>query len=719
MTAPSACRSAEEWKRLLSQPLAPGQAGPVAAHLENCSTCAATVEAVLGKRTIVDTRTPADIRRVIEGLRGGAAEPGHEETRTAGGAGAAPGPILSPPRGGGEIGWLGTYRVLRQLGEGGMGIVYLAEDSVLQRPVALKVMQPQFAASADHRERFAREARAAAAIEHDHIVPIYQVREANGVPFLAMKLLQGESLNSYLKRSATMTPTVAMRLGRQIALGLAAAHARGLIHRDIKPANIWLEKEPAGRVKLLDFGLARGQDNAHLTAAGVIVGTPSYMSPEQARAEIVDARADLFSLGVVLYRVLAGRLPFMARDGVSTLIAVSTLQPAPLRALNPDVPTALDAVVMRLLEKDPSRRPASAAETAQLLEAAMKAPPVVQPVQAIAQDPAAPTEVIPVVAPIRVTPRRRARKSRRGLWIVLSAVALLAATVALIVYLTRSSGPPRDETKTPSPPEPRTVVRPPSRYLAIHGVDSAALVAWAGELRQTGYRPISLSGYTVGGKPLFAAIAVKNDEGYPWELRHDLPSEGYQQLFTTELTPRGYRAISVTGFLDGNVLRYGAVWIQEPMRRAWWAHHNRTAAQTQDAAVEYGQKGMQAVCVAGYTNGTEPRFSSIFTDEPGNRIALLDLSPEEYVKTVAAWTVRRYRPLHISAYQGAGGTELSVVFIFDDGTQPWEAHHDLTADQYQKKVDDWTERGYRPLCITGYAEEGSARYATIWVKEGS
>src|SRR5262245_43613742 len=193
---------------------------------------------------------------------------------------------------------LGPYKLLKQLGHGGMGVVFLAEDTQLGRRAAVKVMRPEMAAY-DPRayERFLREARAAAAVRHDHVVTVYQVGEQNGVPYLAMELLRGITLSAYLGQRLTPTIAAAARLGREVAEGLAAAHARGLVHRDIKPGNIWLEA-PNGRVKLLDFGLARpagpdvpGPDR--LTGSGLVVGTPGYMSPEQARGEPLDERTDL------------------------------------------------------------------------------------------------------------------------------------------------------------------------------------------------------------------------------------------------------------------------------------------------------------------------------------------------------------------------------------------------------------------------------------------
>jgi serine/threonine protein kinase/phage FluMu protein Com len=209
--------------------------------------------------------------------------------------------LLAPPQTPDEIGRLGPYRVLKILGSGGMGMVFMAEDSGLKRIVALKVMLPTLAANEASRKRFVHEAQAAASIEHEHIVTIHQVGEDRGIPFIAMQYLKGESLDQRLKRQGRLPLKQVVRIGRETALGLDAAHQRGLVHRDIKPANLWLEAG-SDRVKILDFGVARGGgSNANLTSAGAVIGTPAYMAPEQANARPVDSRTDLFSLGCVLY----------------------------------------------------------------------------------------------------------------------------------------------------------------------------------------------------------------------------------------------------------------------------------------------------------------------------------------------------------------------------------------------------------------------------------
>jgi serine/threonine protein kinase len=250
--------------------------------------------------------------------------------------------------------------VLSVLGSGGMGVVFRAEDARLERPVALKVIAPNLSANSIARERFLREARALAAIEHDHVVHLYQVGEERGIPFLAMQLLDGESLENRLQRAGRLSIREVLRIGREAAEGLAAVHARGIVHRDIKPTNLWLESG-RDRVKLFDFGLvATTRSDPHLTMPGTLIGSPAYMAPEQVRSGTANPLSDLFSLGCVLYRLCTGTLPFQGTDTISVLAAIATQSPRPIRSLNPEVPPALDALVMQLLSKEPHGRPPSA-----------------------------------------------------------------------------------------------------------------------------------------------------------------------------------------------------------------------------------------------------------------------------------------------------------------------------------------------------------------------
>ncbi|PHR95536.1 MAG: hypothetical protein COA78_29915, partial [Blastopirellula sp.] len=276
--------------------------------------------------------------------------------------------FLAPAQRANEIGRLGGYRILKVLGTGGMGIVFKAEDPALKRLVALKVMKPEMAVVKSVKARFLREAQSIASLQHENIVQVYQVSEDCGVPFMAMPLLQGESLQTRLDRDGQLDQREVIRIGREIAAGLSAAHEQDLIHRDIKPDNIWIESE-SGQIKILDFGLVRpvSTEDSNLTESGMVMGTPKYMSPEQAEGEDVDQRCDLFSLGSVLYHATTGKIPFWGRTKNATLLAVSHSEPESIETLCPNAHPELTTLIMQLLKKSEDERPQSAIEVIERL----------------------------------------------------------------------------------------------------------------------------------------------------------------------------------------------------------------------------------------------------------------------------------------------------------------------------------------------------------------
>jgi serine/threonine protein kinase len=263
------------------------------------------------------------------------------------------------------LGRFGEYLVEKVIGRGGFGIVLQAFDPPLRRIVALKVLAPHLASNKAACLRFQREAKAAAAVVHDHVITIHAVGEAP-LPHLVMQYVAGQSLQEKLDKSGPLTIMEVLRIGMQTAAGLAAAHKHGEVHRDIKPANILLENG-VERVKITDFGLARAADDASMTQSGVVAGTPQYMSPEQARGDTVDARSDLFSLGSVLYAMCAGHPPFRATTTMGVLKRVCDDLPRPIREVNPDVPDWLAAIIDKLMAKRPEDRFSSAAEVSELL----------------------------------------------------------------------------------------------------------------------------------------------------------------------------------------------------------------------------------------------------------------------------------------------------------------------------------------------------------------
>lgn len=268
------------------------------------------------------------------------------------------------------LGTLNQIEIESVIGQGGNGIVLKGRQPELNRLVAVKVMAPQLATSAAARTRFAREAQATAAIVHPSVMPILTVHSQGQLPYLVMPFVDCESLQQRIDREGALPVVDVLRIGHQIAEGLAAAHAQGLVHRDVKPANILLEKG-VDRVMLTDFGLARAVDDGSLTRTGVIAGTPQYMSPEQARGDLVDTRSDLFSLGSVLYAMCTGRPPFRAETTYGILRRVTDEQPQAVQSSNTAVPVWLSGFIGNLLEKQPLHREASADSVAETLRGAL------------------------------------------------------------------------------------------------------------------------------------------------------------------------------------------------------------------------------------------------------------------------------------------------------------------------------------------------------------
>ena len=341
---------------LLADRLPPVAVGELESHLQYCATCRRSLDGMVGGESWWSA-----VRDNLSGTLDpdgyfGDGRPADDSLD-----------FLAPSEDPSSLGRIGPYEVKGVLGRGGNGVVLKAFDPELNRSVAVKVIATVLAGSGAARKRFVREAQAAAAVVHEHVIAVHAVEEANGLPYLVMEYVMGRSLQDRLDRDGPLGLKEILRIGHQTASGLAAAHAQGLVHRDIKPANILLENG-VERVKITDFGLARAVADASLTQSGVITGTPQYMAPEQARGDAVDHRGDLFSLGSMLYAMCTGHPPFRADTPLAVLRRVTDEAPRPIRQVNPDVPGWLEAIVARLMAKDPDERFQSAAEVALLFE---------------------------------------------------------------------------------------------------------------------------------------------------------------------------------------------------------------------------------------------------------------------------------------------------------------------------------------------------------------
>ena len=571
MVQATSCPDAPALRRFLLGQAGEQESAPLEEHLLHCDQCLRAVRTLPADDPLISalqqgraSGTPAPQSGLLEKLRlrlremepaargpdtvsgenTEAAVPGPSPSPFEA-APAEPGPALAPAQMPDEIGRLGGYRILAELGRGGMGVVYKAEDPKLKRLVALKAMLPRLAADPGSHRRFLREAQAMAAVRHDHVVTVYQVDEDRGVPFLAMEFLQGLPLDQWLKAGRKPSIAQILRMGREIAEGLAAAHERGLIHRDVKPGNIWLDSAHKGRVKILDFGLARaGTEDVHLTRTGAIVGTPAYMAPEQARGEKVDARCDLFSLGCVLYKLCTGALPFAGDTTTSLLMALALDHPRPVRDLNPDVPPALADLVMRLLAKKPEERPASAREVARAIQAVEGALAASRPTEgrAAGLDPAVgtkPAGTSPVARPTpepsatitalpaaaRTTPPRRRVGALVGL--IAGGALAAAAVVAVVIIIRNRNGDKVAEVNVP-PGGSAVFVDDAKKGDAAEGPKGGVDDAWV--------------------KQVSALPAEKQVEAVAAKLKELNPG------FDGKVTPRiDYGAVTILQFLTDNV----------------------------------------------------------------------------------------------------------------------------------------------------------------------
>jgi tRNA A-37 threonylcarbamoyl transferase component Bud32 len=340
-----------------------------------------------------------------------------------------------------------SYRILGPIGEGGMGVVYRAEHVLLKRPAAIKLLQPELTSNPDMVARFFNEARAATAIRHPGIVEVFDFGVGgDGRAYIVMELLDGESLARRLGRGGPIPAPRAIQLGRQIAGALAAAHAQGIIHRDLKPDNVFLVPDPevpgGERIKLLDFGIAKlaaEPTNMTKTRTGALMGTPTYMAPEQCRGVQVDHRADLYSLGCILFECVCGRPPFVGEGVGDVLSAHIHVAPTPPRQLAL-VPPSLDAVILRLLAKAPGDRPGTAGQVIQELDAAAidaTLPPQALNARASSVGFGVPTTLTGATAVIAVPPAT----GKRSGWRLPALLAALGAAAIAIAAIAVSSDP--------------------------------------------------------------------------------------------------------------------------------------------------------------------------------------------------------------------------------------------------------------------------------------
>jgi hypothetical protein len=424
MSSQNGCPDPDALKNFAAGLLDAPTAARVSRHLRECADCRIAFDSLrdaaqVSHRDATDGNAASDMAPTFDAERDDPVEISTLDIN-----------FLAPTDDPQVLGRIGNCDVLGPLGRGGMGVVFKAFDTTLHRMVAIKVLSPQMASSPEANRRFLREARAAAAINHPNVVVIHAVGEQSGMPYLVMEFVAGRTLHARIRSGPAFDLASLLRIGAQIADGLAAAHRQGVVHRDIKPRNIMLENG-IERVKITDFGLALAAlDGSQITSVNRVVGTPAYMSPEQVHGARVDRRSDLFSLGCVLHTMVTGRSPFQGSHALEIARKVVDNPVPPLHQLAPRIPAGLSGIVSKLLEKDPARRYQTADELhTELLQLQNRVSSgkstISYPIQAL---------------PPAVPPRKR-----RGVWAaaaVTSAALLALAALGIWLSLPATQGPP-------------------------------------------------------------------------------------------------------------------------------------------------------------------------------------------------------------------------------------------------------------------------------------
>jgi tRNA A-37 threonylcarbamoyl transferase component Bud32 len=657
--------------------LEPADAVALESHLEACSSCCALV---------ADAPPDSFLTQLQEAH--GPVPPPEGET--------AP-----PPT---ELPQVPGYAVLRELGRGGMGVVYEAIHAVMGRRVAVKLLHPELLRHGAAVARFHQEVRAAARLAHPNLVTAFDAGQAGERHFLAMELVQGESLADRLRHDGPLPVAEACAAVRQAAQGLAHAHQSGLVHRDIKPHN--LMRTADGTVKVLDFGLAGLGDEPSAeegpTGPNAVMGTPDYMAPEQAEdAAEADARADVYGLGCTLFHLLTGQAPLPAKTVLLKLLAHRGEAPPSARALRPEVPAALDAVLRRALAKQPAERVGSAAELAEALK------PFTDPDARL-------------VVPSRASRGLRTRRLAVGI-----AVALLlagAGTAVGIVCLSadrdREMLMTADESTAAHSPKNEGAAPPGAgpavtAFREIHGAEEKRFVRWAEVQAMDGFRPVSLSVRAGSDQPRFNGIAVCDGRALPLNIRVGMSAaEGETHFF--RLRDLHYRQVASCMYNDGGRQKQAHLWVKDGVRfysHAWRlemiTHTLRVYGTDMKLAPIYLSAELQA-------KGANTLRVVFAPDDGISWSARHAVSPGELRAQIDDWRAKKWRPIHLNAYADGDQTWFLTAARENRERLDWDCRLDLSEAAYEKALEENDQLGLRPVAVASYCRAGEDLYAAVW-----
>jgi serine/threonine protein kinase len=640
------------------------------------------------------------------------------------------------------------YRVLKLLGQGGMGAVYLAEHLVMGRRVALKTIHTRFLSNPDAVSRFRREVRVAAQLGHPNIVTAYDAEQAGDLHFLVMEFVEGMSVAEYTARKGPLPVEQACSIGSQVALGLQHAHEKGLVHRDIKPANLMLTSK--GQVKILDFGLAHfarqeqaGADDG-LTATGTVLGSADYIAPEQtSSSRRVDIRADIYSLGCTLYYLLSGRVPFPEGTVIDKFIHHAMDAPPPLGSLRAGLPPGLLEVVAKMMAKKPEDRYQTPTEAARALRPFAEASRI-PAAQAVAKPVAFPV-IDDKTIPESPAPRKRA-DHRKKIIIVLAAVGLTMLLFAsLVVYaLTSRSSPSKQDSgiaqggalngkgtgTAPSTAKPgpinvvswegktrRQLFSDPQRGLGeftdfrdIAGCTLNELHDWQGSLGP-GYRPFLLSARKGTGPPLFNAVYIKDKEPAPIRFCPDMTEQQAEKTWNANLEEQ-YRPIGHCCYVKDGQLFASNLWLKGSGTDygAWFG--------TLQFIIEKNPiEGWRPLCLDEVINGGDLSYATF--QAPDDRLKYeihYTLSRAELIEKAEHYRNQNWRPDVLSAHWDGNHFRFMLVTVNNRDRVDWTLRTDMTKQEYRKESDEQKGQGRFPLAITSYGDEVNVRYAAVWVR---
>jgi hypothetical protein len=731
-------------------------ASDVETHVAACPACCETLRTVPDDNLVRELKAITSAREMqadtLVAERPSTPGPAAASGATHSGADPLPPELASHPR----------YRVLRPLGRGGMGMVYLAEHRLMERPVALKVIHPHYIDSPASVERFRREVKAAAKLAHPNIVAAHDADQAGETHFLVMEYLAGVTLRELLERHGPLPVADACAAVRQAALGLQHAYERGMVHRDVKPHNLILT--PDGTIKVLDFGLAslaEGRDTTEgLTGPGAMMGTPDYMAPEQAEnPRAADTRADIYSLGCTLFQLLTGRVPFPAESLPGKLLAHRD-RPPQVRAALPDAPPELVAVLERMLAKDPADRYQTPAEVAQALApfaGASAAPPAtprpaLRPVRrrlillgalgaalVVAaflivrvqtdsgevvlktDDPDMQVTVTRGGAVVRITDTRGkqtweldTRKYRisladrpDGLPINLGEreAVVLKRQGKDVLTITRTKRPPTSE-ELPGLDEGGAL-----DFAEVHGLDGKRLKTWLGGLEKKGFRPTLVSNHTGGRYPRFSAIAVKGANPVQWLVHLGMDARQSAEDFHKQ--GEEYRCGGSLYYREGGAEREAHLWVRDQQK---WFAIGVPVEEAPERILKASREGWRLVHACAGPGGGRLAAALAFVEGGPPWEAYFGRSGEELAKLVAAQQARGWRPVHVAAYEIDGRTSFLAVLVENRDRVGWAFRLGLSAAEYEREVDRQRALGLRPLAVAAYTAGGRESYAVVWAR---